>query len=71
MTVQLTSPCMGKITADKATLNMLASIFYRTADEYEKEGFPTCGDAIRRDANIIYDALDAKGFYDDIRRANK
>lgn len=65
MTVQLHSSCMNKVTADKATLNNLASIFYEVANLYESQGYGVCADAILKDANTIYDALDKEGYYDD------
>ncbi len=55
---------MNKVTADKATLNNLASIFFEVAHLYESQGYEVCADAIRKDANIIYDALDKEGYYD-------
>lgn len=67
MTVQLHSSCMNKITADKTTLNVLASIFYETAHSYEAQGYDVCADFIRKDADAIYNALDAEGFYDKIK----
>ena len=57
----------GKITADKETLNYLACAFMDAAHYCTAQGHHALANEANEDSTIIYDALDAVGFYDKFR----
>ena len=57
----------GKITADKETLNYIACAFMDAAHYNSAQGYNALANKANEDSKIIYDALDAVGFYDALR----
>lgn len=57
----------GKITADKETLNYLACAFTDAAYHHTAQGHHALAAEATADSEIIYNALDAVGFYDWLR----
>lgn len=64
MTVELS---FGKVTGDKATLNYLVSALFRASSDSFSHGYPLISEQYKHDSYAIYDALDAAGYYDDVR----
>jgi hypothetical protein len=58
----------GKITASKATLNGLSIIFDNAEELYKTKGNPDMAKIMNGASWDIYNALNAAGYYDDMKR---
>lgn len=81
MTVEL-KKTLGKVTADKMTLNRISIMLMDMKDLYlnkaeneqdaeMKAVYERMAERHRTDSKFIYDALDAVGFYDSVKNKHK
>ena len=57
----------GKITASKGTLCELSLLASMAAEAYETRGLQALTDRARILSATIYEALDARGYFDDVK----
>lgn len=64
MTVYI--PKQGEIKADESLLNLIAIYAGEARNRYRSVGFNSIAAEADEVANAIHNALDAKGYYDDV-----